>query len=181
MDIITCPCPSLLVTYYGHGKGIHIHPPSLWAWHPCSRHFFYNVIQLNFPFIRFVSAGEITIILIGASYMCRTAEYLPGCISLAHTGFWPAKDKLQGIGKTRGRTDRHGCVGLNLHHCLHGLPTPSLQAGGRQLPHQRYTYHCSASQPFKNNGCLFWSWQHPFGRKYSADLSHPTLCCGKML
>jgi hypothetical protein len=37
------------------------------------------------------------IIMVGASHMCRTAEFLPGCVNLAYSGFRLEKDMISNV------------------------------------------------------------------------------------
>jgi hypothetical protein len=35
--------------------------------------------------------------MVGASHMCRTAEFLPGCVNLAYPGFRLKKDMISNV------------------------------------------------------------------------------------
>jgi hypothetical protein len=85
------------------------------------------------------NAGEGRLVIVGASHMCRTAEYLSTeCISLAYPGFKPDRDKIQDIAKRLeslklGPDDRVVLDLLSNSAYMgtdsDGLPTPSHREG----------------------------------------------------
>ncbi len=87
------------------------------------------------------------IVLIGASHMCRTAEQLPDCISLAMPGFKPSPDNLREIERKIRRIDpdERDLVVMDLISNVaymgtdeDGLPSPAVRSGDG-------TYHITGS------------------------------------
>ncbi len=86
------------------------------------------------------NAGEGRLVIVGASHMCRTAEYLSSeCIYLAYPGFKPDREKIQDIANRLeslklGTDDRVVLDLLSNSACMgtdgDGLPKPSYREGG---------------------------------------------------
>jgi hypothetical protein len=85
------------------------------------------------------AASDRRLVLVGASHMCRTAQFLSNeCISLAYPGFRPEKEKISGIVKNLEKLDLGPndkiVLDLLLNSAFMGtddnrLPTPALRAG----------------------------------------------------
>jgi hypothetical protein len=81
---------------------------------------------------------ESRIIMIGASHMCRTAEFLPSCVNLAYPGFRLEKDKISNVENELKKLNigEGDTVVLDLLSNAafigtddDGLPTPASRAG----------------------------------------------------
>jgi hypothetical protein len=86
-------------------------------------------------------------VLIGASHMCRTAEQLPECISLAMPGFKPTPESLREIERKVRKIDpdERDLVVMDLISNVaymgtdeDGLPSPPVRSGDG-------TYHITGS------------------------------------
>ncbi len=97
------------------------------------------------------ATGKGRLVLVGASHMCRTAEFLSAdCFSLAYPEFKSDKDKIHGIAKQLEMMELGPEVRIvldllsnsaNLGTDDNGLPTPAIR-GGWQLPHLWVLDHC---------------------------------------